>query len=34
MTTAFLVLEEKQTGRAWSGSLPELMMLLMVSVVA
>jgi hypothetical protein len=33
MTTAFLVLE-KQIGRAWFGSLLELMTLLMVSVIA
>jgi hypothetical protein len=31
MTTAFLALEEKQTGRASFGSLLELMTLLMVS---
>jgi hypothetical protein len=34
MTMAFLVLEEKQTGRASFGSLLELMTLLMVSVIA
>jgi hypothetical protein len=34
MTTAFLALEEKQTGRASFGSLLELMTLLMVSVIA
>ena len=33
MTTAFLVLEVKQTGRAWFGSLLELMTLLTVSVI-
>jgi hypothetical protein len=33
MTTASLVLEEKQTGRAWFGSLLELMTLLIFSVL-
>jgi hypothetical protein len=34
MITAFRVLEEKRTGRAWFESLLELMTLLMVNVVA